>query len=64
MIKKIKRFPQFLKEVKEEVKKVNWSSRKELVAAAIIVIIAAALLTCYVALIDLSLSRLVHILLT
>ncbi len=63
MIKKIKRLPGFLKEVKEELKKVSWSSRRELIAAARIVIIVAALLTTYIAFVDLGLSRLVQILL-
>ncbi|UCC95120.1 MAG: preprotein translocase subunit SecE [Candidatus Omnitrophota bacterium] len=61
MIRKIKRFPKFLKEVKEELKKVNWSTRQELVGAAVIVIVVAALLTTYIALIDLGFSKLVQI---
>jgi len=63
MIKKIKKFPKFLKEVQEELKKVNWSTRQELVAAAIIVIIACVLLTSYIATVDLGLSKLVQALL-
>lgn len=52
MIAKIKRFPQFLKEVQNELKKVNWSSREQLVNTAIIVVIASACLTLYIAVID------------
>jgi len=63
MIKKIKGFPGFLKEVKEELKKVNWSSRQDLMAAARIVVIVAGLLTTYIAFVDLGLSKLVQILL-
>ena len=63
MIKKIKGIPRFLNEVREELKKVSWSSRQELTAAAIIVVIAISLLTSYIALVDLGLSRLVQILL-
>ncbi len=63
MLKKIKQFPKFIKEVKEELKKVNWSSRQELIAATVIVLITSTLLTGYIALIDLGLSRLVQILL-
>jgi len=63
MIKKIKGFPRFLKEVREEVKKVSWSSRQELMAAATIVVIVTSLLTAYIALVDLGLSELVQILL-
>ena len=60
MIKKIKRIPAFFKEVKEELKKVNWSSRRELISAAILVVVVSALLTLYIAGIDLGLSKAVQ----
>jgi len=63
MIKKIKGLPRFLREVREELKKVSWSSRQELIAAATIVVIVTSLLTTYIAFVDLGLSRLVQILL-
>ena len=63
MIKKIKGIPGFFKEVKEELKKVSWSSRHELMAAATVVVIITSLLTAYIAFVDLGLSRLVQILL-
>jgi preprotein translocase subunit SecE len=63
MINKLKKIPNFLKEVQEELKKVNWSSRQELIAAAIIVIITCVLLTSYIAVVDLGLSKLIQILL-
>ena len=63
MIKKIKGLPKFFKEVREELKKVNWSSRQELVAAGIIVIITAGLLTTYIFVVDLGLSRLIRLIL-
>jgi len=63
MFKAIKRFPKFLKEVKEELKKVNWSSRQDLTAAAVIVIITVGLLTTYIYVVDLGLSRLMQTLL-
>ncbi len=63
MFGKLKKIPVFLKEVKEELKKVNWSSRQELIGAAIIVIITSAVLTAYIAVIDLSLAKLVQLLL-
>jgi preprotein translocase subunit SecE len=59
MIKKIKRFPQFLREVKGELKKVSWSTREELVSATFVVIIASIFLTVYIASIDLILSNIV-----
>jgi len=63
MFKAIARFPKFLKEVKEELKKVNWSSRQDLAAAAVIVIITVGLLTTYIYVVDLGLSRLMQTLL-
>ena len=60
MIKKIQKIPQFFKEVGEELKKVNWSTRQELVAAAVIVIIVSALLTLYIFAVDGGLSYLVR----
>ena len=63
MIKKIKGIPGFIKEVKEEVKKVNWSSREELMAAGVLVVIVAALLTGYIFLVDVGLSKLIQIIL-
>ena len=52
MIKKIKRFPTFLKEVQGELRKVNWSTRQELISATYIVIVASSILTIYIAGID------------
>ena len=63
MIKVIKKFPNFLKEVKEELKKVNWSTRQELISAAGVVIVAATFLTGYIATVDLGLSKLIQFLL-
>lgn len=63
MIKVFKKFPRFLKEVREELKKVKWSSRQELRAAAVIVIVTCAALTSYIFLVDLGLSRLVQLVL-
>ncbi|MFH1771409.1 MAG: preprotein translocase subunit SecE [Candidatus Omnitrophota bacterium] len=63
MIKRVKRFPKFLKEVNEELKKVNWSTRKELVGATAIVIVVSGLLTFYLWFIDLSLAQAIQFLL-
>ena len=60
MIKKIKRIPAFFKEVKEELKKVNWSSRRELMSAAVLVVVVSILLTLYIASVDLGLSKAVQ----
>ncbi len=60
MIQKIKGIPNFFKQVKEEVKKVHWSSRQEIISAAFIVIVVAFLLTLYIWLIDSGFYRLVQ----
>ncbi len=47
---KRKRTPprQFLKEVRQELKKVNWPTRKELVAYTIVVLVSVTVLTSFV----------------
>lgn len=63
MVAKIKKIPQFFREVKEELKKVNWSSRQELIAAAWIVVAASVALTVYIFAVDLGLSNLIRLIL-
>ena len=60
MFRQIKRFLRFLKEVREELKKVNWSSREELITATVVVIIASAILTLYIAGIDTILIKIIQ----
>ncbi len=54
MIVKVKTF---LEEVIAELKKVNWTSRKDLINSSFIVIISAVCLGCFITLTDLILSR-------
>ena len=54
MIVKVKTF---LEEVIAELKKVNWTSRKDLINSSFIVIISAVCLGCFITLSDLILSR-------
>jgi len=63
MIKKIKQLPQFFREVKDELQKVNWSTRRELLTAGIIVVIASTVLTGYIFIVDIGLSRLIQFIL-
>lgn len=63
MINKLKAIPRFFGEVKEELHKVNWSSKQELRGALIVVIVVFAFLTLYVAVVDLGLSKLTQALL-
>ena len=54
MIQKTKKF---LGEVKVELSKVSWSTRKELMGATIVVITSTILLAIYIGIVDLILSK-------
>lgn len=43
---------QFLREVRLELRRVNWPSRREVVSYSLVVLVAVTLLTIYVALLD------------
>ena len=60
MIGKLK---QFLSEVKIELGKVSWSTRRELTGATIVVIVITLILSAYIFLVDVSLSKALKILL-
>ena len=60
MLGKITKFPQFLNEVRAELKKVNWPAREELINATILVLVAAVLLTTYISLLDVAFSKLIQ----
>ena len=62
LIKAITGFPGFIKEVHGELKKVSWSTRKELIAATIVVLAGAGFLTFYIASIDVCLSKIMQVL--
>lgn len=47
----------FIKEVKQELKKVSWSSRQELVGSTIVVITVTGMLGIFIGVIDLMLSK-------
>jgi preprotein translocase subunit SecE len=50
----------FLSEVKTELKKVSWSTRKELISSTWIVIISVSLLTLFIGIVDFIISRAVN----
>jgi preprotein translocase subunit SecE len=58
---KRKRTPprQFLKEVRQELKKVNWPTRPELIAYTIVVLVSVTVLTTYVFGLDFVFSKVV-----
>jgi preprotein translocase subunit SecE len=52
---------QFFREVRVELKKVTWPSRKETIASTSVVLIAVFLVGFYLGVVDLGLSRLIKI---
>ena len=53
----------YLKEVRQELKKVTWPSRRELMASTLVVIIAVAVMALVLGVFDFSISRAMTILL-
>ncbi|MDD5440686.1 MAG: preprotein translocase subunit SecE [Candidatus Omnitrophica bacterium] len=51
----------FFKEVAEELTKVTWATKQELVNASIIVVIASAIFTVYIFVIDSGLAKLMEL---
>ncbi len=47
----------FLKEVKAELSRVSWSTRKELLASTVLVITVTGIMTIFIGIVDLGLSR-------
>jgi preprotein translocase subunit SecE len=64
-MEKIKEFlrtaQQFFREVRVELKKVTWPSRKETIASTSVVLITVFLVGFYLGIVDLGLSRLIKI---
>jgi len=64
-MEKIKEFwqtiKQFFREVRVELKKVTWPSRKETIASTSVVLITVIMVAFFLGIVDLGLSRLVRI---
>lgn len=54
---------QFLREVKVEIKKVTWPTRKEIIASTAVVLLTTIIIAAYLGLVDLLLSKGVKMLL-
>ncbi|OEU45261.1 MAG: preprotein translocase subunit SecE [Desulfobacterales bacterium S7086C20] len=54
---------QFLREVKIELKKVSWPSRKETMASTVVVIILVIIVSAFLGLVDVGLSSLIGVIL-
>ncbi len=49
----------FLREVRTEIRKVNWPSKKELVGSTIVVIVSVFILSFFLGVVDVTLQKLV-----
>jgi len=49
----------FLKEVRTELKKVNWPAKKEVIGSTIVVIVSVFILSFFLGIVDVSLQKLV-----
>ncbi|MBN1571621.1 MAG: preprotein translocase subunit SecE [Deltaproteobacteria bacterium] len=54
---------QFLREVKVEIKKVTWPTRKEIIASTAVVLLTTIIISSFLGLVDLLLSEIVKMLL-
>jgi len=52
-----KKITQFVSEVKQELLKVSWSSRQELMGATVVVITITAIVAVFIGIVDLLLSK-------
>ena len=57
----IKKISKFLVEVKQELKKVSWSTRKELIEATTVVLVSTAILTGIIWTIDFVYSQIIKV---
>lgn len=57
IVEVFKGIPRFFREVHQELKKVSWSSRKELLGATWVVIVTTFILSVYIGTLDFGLSK-------
>jgi preprotein translocase subunit SecE len=55
-----KKIIQFIKEVKQELKKVTWPGRREVINSTIVVLIATTVITMFLYFVDIGLARFVR----
>ena len=58
MMERWQQLVQFLKEVRTELKKVNWPAKKEVVGSTVVVIVSVFILSLFLGAIDVTLQRL------
>jgi len=59
----IEKAVQFLREVKIELKKVTWPSRKQTIGSTVVVIILVIVIAIFLGIVDMALSSLIHMVL-
>ncbi|MBU3947071.1 MAG: preprotein translocase subunit SecE [Proteobacteria bacterium] len=59
----IDKISQFLREVKIELKKITWPTRKQTIGSTVVVIILVLIVSFFLSVVDMGLSSLVHIIL-
>ncbi|MFH2011769.1 MAG: preprotein translocase subunit SecE [Pseudomonadota bacterium] len=59
----INKITKFLREVKVELKKVNWPSRKETIGSTAVVLVVVVIVAAFLGVIDIGLSKLIRIIL-
>jgi preprotein translocase subunit SecE len=60
---KIEAAKQFLREVKQELKKVTWPSRKDALSGTAVVLVAVFVIALFLGIVDSGLSNLIHLVL-
>jgi preprotein translocase subunit SecE len=63
MFEMFERFKLFLKEVKAELKKVVWPTRKDTIASTSVVVILVLIIAAFLGLVDFGLSRVIRLIL-
>ncbi|OGW84267.1 MAG: preprotein translocase subunit SecE [Omnitrophica bacterium RIFCSPLOWO2_01_FULL_45_10] len=58
------KFKNFFKDIKLEMVKVSWPSRNELIDSTIVVLVSLAILSAFIGVCDLLLSKIVNIIMT
>jgi preprotein translocase subunit SecE len=61
MLSIIQKPANFLRQVRQELSKVSWSSRSELLGSTVVVIVITGILAVFIGVIDLALSKLLTI---
>jgi len=62
-VKRLQRFQEFLRGIREELKLVSWPTREELMSSGMVVLVGVVLLAGYISICDFVLSKIAQVLL-